>query len=206
MDLTAAPCVAYVARRAECSVEESRGFEETRAPLLGAFVLAAQIINFPVGPGTTAHLVGGALLLFTLGPAAAAVVMTGPRTGNCGRAPAALNAVGIRVADGAPYHLSAGEKKRAANAGVLAMEPRIVVLDEPITFLDPPAQRSLSAALARLPQSKLLVTHNVPLAAAIATRAGFFEEGRIIAEGPVVEIARFGWEFAFEEKKDAVEG
>jgi cobalt/nickel transport system permease protein len=73
MDVAAAPAVAYIARRAQ------HGFEEGRAPLLGvlgAFVFAAQMINFPVGPGTTAHLVGGALLSFTLGPAAASVVMT----------------------------------------------------------------------------------------------------------------------------------
>ncbi|HLI84511.1 MAG TPA: energy-coupling factor ABC transporter permease [Bryobacteraceae bacterium] len=73
LDIAAAPSVAYIARRAQ------RGFEESRAPLLGvlgAFVFAAQIINFPVGPGTTAHLVGGALLSFTLGPAAASVAMT----------------------------------------------------------------------------------------------------------------------------------
>ncbi len=77
MDVAAVPCVAYVARRAQRGFEESPGFE--RAPLLGvlgAFVFAAQMINFPVGPGTTAHLVGGALLSFTLGPAAASVVMT----------------------------------------------------------------------------------------------------------------------------------
>jgi cobalt/nickel transport system permease protein len=73
LDLAAAPSVAYLARRAQ------REFDESRVPLLGvlgAFVFAAQMINFPVGPGTTGHLVGGALLSFTLGPAAAAVVMT----------------------------------------------------------------------------------------------------------------------------------
>jgi len=43
--------------------------------VMGAFVFAAQMINFPVGIGTTGHLVGGALLAFTLGPAAASVVM-----------------------------------------------------------------------------------------------------------------------------------
>src|SRR5437016_2969291 len=73
LDLAALPVVAYVARRAQ------RGFEEDKVPLLGvlgAFVFAAQMINFPVGPGTTGHVVGGALLAFTLGPAAACVVMT----------------------------------------------------------------------------------------------------------------------------------
>ena len=73
LDAAAAPAVAYTARRAQ------RGFEEAKVPLLGvlgAFVFAAQMINFPVGPGTTGHLVGGALLAITLGPAAAGVVMT----------------------------------------------------------------------------------------------------------------------------------
>ena len=53
------------------------------APLLGvmgAFVFAAQMINFPVGVGTSGHLVGGALLAYTLGPAPAAVVMTASAT------------------------------------------------------------------------------------------------------------------------------
>jgi len=73
LDLAAAPSVAYMARRAQ------REFDESKVPLLGvlgAFVFAAQMINFPVGPGTTGHLVGAALLSFTLGPAAASVVMT----------------------------------------------------------------------------------------------------------------------------------
>ena len=73
LDVAAAPAVGYAARRAQ------RGFEQNQAPLLGvmgAFVFAAQMINFPVGAGTTGHLVGGALLAMTLGPASAAVVMT----------------------------------------------------------------------------------------------------------------------------------
>jgi cobalt/nickel transport system permease protein len=72
LDAVAVPAVAVVARRAQ------RGFDETKVPLLGvmgAFVFAAQMINFPVGVGTSSHLVGGALLAFTLGPAAASVVM-----------------------------------------------------------------------------------------------------------------------------------
>lgn len=73
LDAAAAPAVVSIARRAQ------RGFDESKAPLLGvmgAFVFAAQMINFPVGIGTTGHLVGGALLAFTLGPEAAVVVMT----------------------------------------------------------------------------------------------------------------------------------
>ncbi|MCC6859031.1 MAG: energy-coupling factor ABC transporter permease [Bryobacterales bacterium] len=73
MNLAAWPAAGYLAGRAQ------KGFEETRVPLLGvmgAFVFAAQMINFPVGVGTSGHLVGSALLAVTLGPAAAAVVMT----------------------------------------------------------------------------------------------------------------------------------
>jgi energy-coupling factor transporter ATP-binding protein EcfA2 len=122
------------------------------------------------------------------------------------RAQAALEAAGIpAVANRAPYHLSAGEKKRAAIAGVLAMEPEILVFDEPTTFLDPPAQRSLAELLARLPQSKVLVTHNVPFAETICNRAVFFQDGRITADGTVHEIvARFGWEFALKQNKSVL--
>jgi cobalt/nickel transport system ATP-binding protein len=98
----------------------------------------------------------------------------------------------------APYHLSAGEKRRVAIAGVLAMEPEILVLDEPTTFLDPPGQRELTKLLAGLPQAKLLVTHDVAFARALATRAVFFERGRVAGEGPVDEIIRrFDWHSSF---------
>ncbi len=107
----------------------------------------------------------------------------------------ALRDVGLEALAGrAPYHLSAGEKKRVALAGILAMEPEILVLDEPTTFLDPPAQRDLAALLRRLPQAKLVVTHDARFARALARRAVFFEKGRIVADGPIDEIVdRFQW-------------
>ena len=67
------PAVGQLARRA------TRQIDEAQVPLLGimgAFVFAAQMINFPVGPGTSGHLVGGALLACTLGAAPASIVMT----------------------------------------------------------------------------------------------------------------------------------
>jgi cobalt/nickel transport system permease protein len=73
LDAISAPAVAWVARRAQ------RDTQDQRIPLLGvmgAFVFAAQMINFPVGLGTSGHLVGGALLAMVLGPSAAVVVMT----------------------------------------------------------------------------------------------------------------------------------
>ncbi len=73
LDAVAIPAVGLMVKRA------GRELADARIPLLGvmgAFVFAAQMINFPVGVGTSGHLVGGALLACTLGPAPAVVVMT----------------------------------------------------------------------------------------------------------------------------------
>lgn len=73
LNAASAAAIAGLARRAQ------RRTEESRVPLLGvmgAFVFAAQMINFPLGVGTSGHLLGGVLLAITLGPAAAALVMT----------------------------------------------------------------------------------------------------------------------------------
>jgi cobalt/nickel transport system ATP-binding protein len=112
------------------------------------------------------------------------------------RARHALAEVGMEATAGkAPYHLSAGEKKRAAIAGILAMQPDILVLDEPTTFLDPPGRRALVNLLQRLPQAKLVVTHDVTFARAVCGRAVFFERGKIAGEGTVDELARqFQWD------------
>jgi energy-coupling factor transporter ATP-binding protein EcfA2 len=119
------------------------------------------------------------------------------------RARAALVTAGMATAEArAPYHLSAGEKKRVAIAGILAMDPEILVLDEPTTFLDPPGRRALAELLVGLPQAKILVTHDIAFAQAICQRAVFFERGVIAAEGSVEEIAtRFGWDYALERAK-----
>ncbi len=122
------------------------------------------------------------------------------------RATAALERVGMSAAaNKAPYHLSAGEKKKVAIAGILATEPEILVLDEPTTFLDPPGQRALAELLAGLPQAKILVTHDIPFAQAMCTRAVFFQDGVIAADGPVEELViRFGWDLAIKRAKSHV--
>ncbi len=111
------------------------------------------------------------------------------------KARAALAQIGMReAASRAPYHLSAGEKRRVALAGVLASEPEILILDEPTTYLDPPGQSDLLALLAGLPQAKIIVTHDSLFAGQIATRGVFFSQGKIIATGSVGELTRrFGW-------------
>jgi cobalt/nickel transport system ATP-binding protein len=107
----------------------------------------------------------------------------------------ALRLVSVEeLAERAPHHLSAGQKRRVALAGVLAMDPEILLFDEPATFLDPPSRRELVDVLRGLPQAKLIVTHDIELAEKLATRAVFFEAGRVAAEGSVADIvARFGW-------------
>jgi cobalt/nickel transport system ATP-binding protein len=112
------------------------------------------------------------------------------------RALRALRAAGVHGGyDRAPWNLSAGEKRRVAVAGVLAMEPDILVLDEPTMFLDPPGRRDLIATLRSLPQARIVVTHDAGFARGIATRAVFFQEGKIVAHGSVDELVRqFEWD------------
>jgi cobalt/nickel transport system ATP-binding protein len=109
---------------------------------------------------------------------------------------AALAQVGISgdLLDRPPFHLSAGEKRRVALAGVLVMQPEMLLLDEPTTSLDPPGQRALLELLCHLPQSKLIATHDAQFAAALARRAIFLENGKLIADAPVESVVeRFNW-------------
>lgn len=102
--------------------------------------------------------------------------------------------IGEALFQRAPYHLSAGEKRRVALAGVLAMNPELLLLDEPTTSLDPPGQRSLVQLLQTLKQPMIIATHDVHFAQALSSRAIFLQAGRIIADGPVESIVRqFDW-------------
>jgi len=71
--VVAAPAVVLAARASRKSLDES---QVPMMGVLGAFVFAAQMVNFPLGAGTSGHLLGGALLAATLGPAPAIIVMT----------------------------------------------------------------------------------------------------------------------------------
>ena len=112
-----------------------------------------------------------------------------------GRAREALAETGmLHKENKAPWHLSAGEKRRTAIAGILAMDPNLLVLDEPTTFLDPPGQRELVQLLARLPQAKILITHDTAFARQLTDQAVFFQEGMIVARGPIDAVTtEYGW-------------
>jgi len=87
-----------------------------------------------------------------------------------------------------PHHLSFGQKRRVAVAGVLAMHPEILVLDEPSSNLDPMARRELAEIVARLPVTVLMVTHDLPYAYQLCPRAVIMDAGRIVADGPTAKL------------------
>lgn len=91
-------------------------------------------------------------------------------------------------ADRSPTHLSAGQRRRAALATVLACEPEILVLDEPSANLDPVARRELAETLGGLDATMLIVTHDLPYAAQLCQRAVVMDSGVIVADGPIAEI------------------
>ena len=81
------------------------------------------------------------------------------------------------------YHLSLGQKKRIAIASVLAMEPEILVLDEPSAGLDPRARRGLIQLLQKLPLTMLISTHDMHMVRELFPRMIIMDEGRVVADG-----------------------
>jgi cobalt/nickel transport system ATP-binding protein len=105
------------------------------------------------------------------------------------RVAGALEAVRLGdAAQRAPHQLSAGQRRRAALAGVLAMRPELLVLDEPSSHLDPAARRELADVLQSLRLTTLLVTHDLPYALEMCPRAVVLDNGVIAADGPTREV------------------
>ena len=91
----------------------------------------------------------------------------------------------------APHHLSGGQKKRVAIAGILAMKPKIMVLDEPTAGLDPQGVEDLSKLLKELNAEGITIiisTHEVDLVPNYASRVFVLVDGLLIAEGTPKEI------------------
>ncbi|WP_433512820.1 energy-coupling factor ABC transporter ATP-binding protein [Nonomuraea sp. CA-143628] len=101
----------------------------------------------------------------------------------------ALERVGmLEVIDRPPHHLSFGQRRRVAVATVLAMEPEILVLDEPSSNLDPAARRELAEVLRSLDVTVLMVTHDLPYALELCERSLILSDGVIVADGPTREL------------------
>jgi cobalt/nickel transport system ATP-binding protein len=105
------------------------------------------------------------------------------------RVKAALAAVGMEGhADRPPHHLSFGQRRRVAVATVLAMEPEVLVLDEPSSNLDPASRRELAEIVTGLHVTILMVTHDLPYALQLCPRALIMNGGTITADGPTAEL------------------
>jgi cobalt/nickel transport system ATP-binding protein len=105
------------------------------------------------------------------------------------RARAALEQVGMEnAAERSPHHLSFGERKRVAIATVLAMQPELLVLDEPTANLDPRARRQLIRLLQSLPQTKLIATHDLEMVVELCPRSILLDNGRVVAQGATSEL------------------
>ncbi len=101
----------------------------------------------------------------------------------------ALLQVGLRgYEERNPYHLSNGEKKRAAIATVLSMNPCVLVFDEPSAGLDPRARRELISLLQGLPQTMIIATHDLDLANQLTGKTIIMDNGRIVMAGGTQEI------------------
>ncbi len=101
----------------------------------------------------------------------------------------ALALVGMQhVADRPPHHLSFGQRRRVALATVLVSDPRLLVLDEPSSNLDPASRRELADILTGLDTTLLMVTHDLPYALQLCPRAVLLDEGRVVADGPTREL------------------
>jgi cobalt/nickel transport system ATP-binding protein len=87
-----------------------------------------------------------------------------------------------------PFHLSGGEKRRAAVAGVLAMRPAVLLLDEPTMFLDPRGRRDVIRLIRELPGTKLIAAHDLAMVRECCQRVLLLDEGRLIADGPAAQI------------------
>jgi cobalt/nickel transport system ATP-binding protein len=105
------------------------------------------------------------------------------------RAAEALAIVGAVGLEGrSPQHLAGGEKRRVALAGVLAMRPEVLLLDEPTMFLDPRGRREFIRLLPRLPGTRVLASHDLEMILETCSRAIVLDRGLVAADGPPREL------------------
>lgn len=102
----------------------------------------------------------------------------------------AMFIVGISgLAERVTHHLSLGEKKKVAIAGVLAMRPEILILDEPTANLDPRGRKSVLELFRKVnAKTKLVASHDLDFVRKTCSRVILMDAGRIVADGPADEI------------------
>lgn len=117
----------------------------------------------------------------------------------------ALELVGLdyeEIRERSPFDLSGGQKRRVAIAGVIAMKPEVLILDEPTAGLDPKAHRDVLEMIEKIHEHEkniiILVSHNMNDIARLSDKVLVMEGGRLVMQGTPEEI------FAEEEKMDAI--
>jgi cobalt/nickel transport system ATP-binding protein len=89
-----------------------------------------------------------------------------------------------------PHHMSFGEKKRISLATVLSMDPDVLVLDEPVSNMDPRGRREFIELIKVLEATKIIITHDLSMARDLCDRVVLMDGGRIVAVGhPSVTLA-----------------
>jgi energy-coupling factor transport system ATP-binding protein len=108
------------------------------------------------------------------------------------RVRAALGFVGLdpdRFGPRSPFTLSNGEMRRTAIAGILAMEPRMLILDEPTAGLDPQARQEILAHVLRLHRERgvtiVIISHSMDAVAQLCRRLIVMDQGTVVDDGPV---------------------
>ena len=101
----------------------------------------------------------------------------------------ALELVGIpHLKDRAPFRLSGGEKRAAAIASVLSMEPDILIMDEPTSALDPKSRRRLISLLNSFEHTKIITSHDLDTIVETCRRTIVIKAGEIVADGKTMDI------------------
>ena len=107
----------------------------------------------------------------------------------------AMEVVGLpydEFASRSPFELSGGEKRRAAIAGVIAMEPSVLVLDEPVAGLDPAGRKEILDLIVKLKEqvspTVVMVSHYMDDIAALATRIIALRDGKVVADGAPKDV------------------
>lgn len=105
------------------------------------------------------------------------------------RAVSALERAGmLHLRERPPYKLSAGEKRAVAIASALSVQPDVLVMDEPSSHLDPRGRRRLIELLKTFGHTRIIATHDLELVVEICPRVILLDDGRVMADGPAVEI------------------